>query len=298
MIILSKKALTQFYLYFFAVAIKVCKIFCCLRITLIRLPQFLFSFLINKMFLTEYFILTVTFLLLLATIYIKYAFNYWKRRKVPYLEPSLPFGNLKRLIGGQSVGLLSTDFYEDFKKRNCNFGGVYALFNPLLVVCDPEIIKTILSKDYQHFINRGVYYNEKYDPLAADLFNIGGQRWKNLRTKLSPNYTSGKMKLIFGAIGEACRRLEKVLETNIELNESLDVKELSCCYTTDINTIYSFGLECNSLENPDVEFRRYGKKFFEKDGLKEIKHFLSVAMPEFSRNIGLYLKQKFDRFYI
>lgn len=221
--------------------------------------------------------------------YCKYhAHNYWKRKSVPYLKPSLPFGNMKHLIAGQSIGIISKEFYDEFKQRGAKFGGIYALFNPILVVVDLELTKSIMTKDFQYFVNRGVYYNEKFDPLAPDLFNIGGTRWKNVRVGLSPNYTSGKMRMMFPTMVECCQKLEAVLQRKSIAAAPVDVKEICCCFTTDVNFLVSFGLECNSLENPDLEFRRFGKTFFGGDLWKEIKHFMSIAMPEVSRNIGKY----------
>lgn len=234
-------------------------------------------------------VLTITLVTILTFfLYIKYRHSYWKRKRVPYIKPtSLILGNLETLVGGQSVGIVTAKFYEYFKKRGVKFGGVYLLINPVLVLVDLELIKNVMSKDSQYFINRGVYYNEKHDPLAPDLFNIGGVRWKNVRLKISPNYTSGKMKAAFKTMLECCKRMEKVVE-NCDV---LDIKELFCCYTTDLNFLCSFGFECNSLES-DCSFRNYGKKFFNADLWKQIKHTLSVGMPEFSRNIGIVTRNK------
>lgn len=247
----------------------------------------------------EIILITTTLLVLWYVKY--YAHSYWKRKLVPYLEPSLPFGNMKHLVAGQSIGIISKEFYDEFKQRGVKFGGIYALFNPILVVIDLDLTKNIMTKDFQYFVNRGVYYNEKFDPLAADLFNIGGNRWKNVRVGLSPNYTSGKMKMMFPTMVECCQKLEQVLESKFCEGGPVDVKEICCCFTTDVNFLVSFGLECNSLENPDLEFRRFGKTFFGGDLWKEIKHFMSIAMPEVSRNVGrllvYILRQKLKMFY-
>lgn len=237
---------------------------------------------------TFYVLATVFTLIFLTICYIKYRHGYWKRKGVSFIKPSLILGNLQTLVGGQSVGIITASFYKTFKERGVKYGGAYLLTNPVLVLIDLELIKNIMTKDSQYFINRGVYYNEKYDPLAPDLFNIGGARWKNVRVKISPNYTSGKMKAAFDTMLECCNRIDH----NLKKRSMVDIKEIFCCYTTDLNFLCSFGFECNSIENPIISFRNYGKKFFETDLWKQIKHTLSVGMPEFSRNVGIVTRNK------
>lgn len=227
-------------------------------------------------------------LIFLLVSFIKYRHGYWSRRNVPFLKPSLILGNLEGLVGGQSVGIITAKFYKELKNRDVKFGGAFLLTNPVLVLVDLDLIKSVMSRDSQYFINRGVYYNEKFDPLAPDLFNIGGDRWKNIRIKISPNYTTGKMKAAFNTILECCGRMEKTLQHQT----LIDIKEIFCCYTTDLNFLCSFGFECNSIENSATSFRNYGRKFFETDFWKQLKHTLSVGVPEFSRNIGIVTRNR------
>lgn len=42
--------------------------------------------------------------------------------------------------------------------------------NPFYMVLDLEICKQIFTKDFNHFTDRGLYYNEKDDPISKYMF--------------------------------------------------------------------------------------------------------------------------------
>lgn len=79
------------------------------------------------LFLQNVFIYTIACLIILvvvATIYIRYTYGYWRRRKVPYLEPIFPFGNGDSLISkGLFIGALTKKFYDQFRMKGHMAGG-------------------------------------------------------------------------------------------------------------------------------------------------------------------------------
>lgn len=91
-----------------------------------------------------------------------------------------------------------------------------------------------MSKEFHHFTDRGMYFNEKEDPLSANLFSIEGPEWKVLRAKLTPTFTSGKMKMMFNTLLECGDTLKETIARYSEERKPIDVKEVLGCFTTDV----------------------------------------------------------------
>jgi cytochrome P450 family 6 len=113
--------------------------------------------------------------------YYKWTYQYWRRRNFPYLEPRIPFGNIISPFGQkESNGINLKRLYDTMKSKGWKHRGVYNMLKPTYLVLDLDYLKNIMAKDFQYFTDRGLYYNEKDDPLSAHLFAIGGQKWRNL----------------------------------------------------------------------------------------------------------------------
>jgi cytochrome P450 family 6 len=126
-------------------------------------------------------------ILTIVVAYYKWTYQYWRRRNFPYLEPRIPFGNTHNLFRRkENPGTRVKRHYDIMRAKGWKHGGLYSLLKPSYLVLDLDYIKNIMTKDFQYFTDRGFYYNEKDDPLSAHLFAIGGQKWRNLRTKLTP----------------------------------------------------------------------------------------------------------------
>lgn len=90
-----------------------------------------------------------------AYLYVKHLYSYWKRLGVKYVEPTFPFGNFgPTIFQKKTAGELVADVY---KESNEPFIGIFGVLRPMLIVRDPKILQSILIKDFQHFVDRGVY---------------------------------------------------------------------------------------------------------------------------------------------
>lgn len=85
---------------------------------------------------------------------------------------------------------------------------------------------------------------------------MNGQAWRNLRIRLTPTFTSGKMKTMFPILNEIGNNLSKVFDNAV--GGEIELKDTLSRFTTDIISSTAFGYETNSLEDPDAIFRKMG----------------------------------------
>jgi cytochrome P450 family 6 len=225
-------------------------------------------------------------LLAVVYIYFKVSFNYWKERKAPYVAPTFPFGNFSDLIlMRKPVGQVYADLYK--KLDGEKYGGTYMFTKPGFIFRDPEIIKDVLVKDFSSFHDRGVYIDEELEPLSGHLVFLSGIRWRNLRVKLTPIFTSGKMKMMFQTLVDCGQQLGSILEDCASDEETIEIKDILARYSTDIISSCAFGIESNSLKNPDAEFRQWGRKIFDLSILSSAVRNLNLLIPSFKRVMKL-----------
>ncbi|GJQ64938.1 hypothetical protein Trydic_g7106 [Trypoxylus dichotomus] len=123
-------------------------------------------------------------------------------------------------------------------------GGIYMYCSPILLVIDPECIREVLAKSFQSFHERGFYNSEKYQPISANLFSMEGERWKSLRTKFTPTFTSAKMKIMFKSMVDAGELLDKHVAEFAAAKRPINMKECSTRAVTHIVANCAFGVEC------------------------------------------------------
>ncbi|XP_018571706.1 cytochrome P450 6a8-like [Anoplophora glabripennis] len=218
----------------------------------------------------------ITTIWLVGYLYCKWCKTYWQRKGLPVLEPE-PETWPKEEVARADLVIRT---YRRIKENGLRHAGGYRFIWPTYFPVDNEIIKCIFQKDFEHFMNHGTYLNEEGDPFSGHLFNLEGSKWRNLRAKLSPTFTSGKMKMMFPIFVECSDGLEHLLDQCIKNNEAVDIKDVAARYTTDIIGSAAFGIKCNSLIDPEAEFRKVGQKVFAYDRLTMFKYTLIALFPK------------------
>ncbi|GAB0100900.1 hypothetical protein DMENIID0001_169980 [Sergentomyia squamirostris] len=216
-------------------------------------------------------------------LYIRHIYSYWSRRNVPFAKPTFPFGNLKGAV------LSTTPFIEIFKNlyysTNEKVLGIYTADQPALMIRDPELLRLIFVKDFNYFTDHGVYSNEVTDPLSSHLFAINGDKWRNLRAQLSPTFSSGRLKGMFKTLLDCGKNFEVFVNQNID--EEIEIRDLMSCYSINVISSVAFGVDTDTIMNPNAIFKKMGKKFFEPTIRTTIRYACFLVLPHIGKLFGI-----------
>jgi cytochrome P450 family 6 len=212
--------------------------------------------------------------------YFKVSYNYWKKSNIPYVKPNFPFGNFaEAVLFRKTIGHVHEELYKRLEGEK--YGGIYAFTKPKFLFRDPDIIKTILIKDFPSFHDRPLFTDEDIEPLTGHLLLLRGSKWKNLRIKLTPTFTSRKMKMMFQTILDCGHELGSILEKSASDEEIIEIKDILTRYSTDVISSCAFGIQCNCLKNPDAEFHQWGRKLFGPSIRNAVIGIINQTIPSF-----------------
>nr|NP_001352549.1 cytochrome P450 6a13-like [Myzus persicae] len=217
------------------------------------------------MFTTDWWINVVTACTIIVTIVYYFCvstFQKWEKLNVPYIKPIPLFGNFLNIALGKDHPLeFYNKIYNEFEGRK--YGGLFQMRTPYLMVRDPEIINDVMIKDFSSFPDRGIYSDFAVNPLSNNLFFMENPQWKTIRNKLTPAFTSGKLKTMYDQIKECGDVLMKNVDIKLnENNNEIEIRDIMGKYSTDVIGTCVFGLKLNAITDDESLFRKYGKSIF------------------------------------
>lgn len=121
---------------------------------------------------------------------------------------------------------MGMNLYDLYKSSTEPIVGIYLLFRPALLVRDADLIKSMLTTDAKSFYDRGIYHNPN-DPIANNMLMMTGQEWKSTRTKLTPTFTSGKLKGMMPTIIGIGEKLRGKVSKMADINGTIEIKDLT-----------------------------------------------------------------------
>lgn len=227
-----------------------------------------------------FFTIAIVLLLGLLYLYNQHKHRFWINRGFVQLEPKFFIGDLGPMLTmKKSIGEFFYSIYVKHKQHKAL--GIYMALQPVVVVNDPILLQHILVRDFSSFHDRPVPFDLQSDTLQNHLFNIPGQKWRDLRVKLSPTFTSGKLKGMFSVIRDCGKVLQDYLVKNVDDGTDIfEFRELFARLNTSIISSVAFGIDNDCVNEPDHIFRRMGAKNFEVNKRVMIRNMILFFVPQ------------------
>nr|XP_031837183.1 cytochrome P450 9e2-like [Nomia melanderi] len=212
---------------------------------------------------------------------------YWKKSGVPYVQGVPFYGSAWRLVLRLETFVDHlTSIYNSHP--NARYVGAMDFSIPAILIRDPELVRELGVKYFEHFPDHRSVPNEEMDPIfGKNVFSLTGDRWKEMRNTLSPFFTSSKMKFMFGLVSKCSEDFFEYLYHHPDLCSMVDAKEFLRRFTNDVIATSAFGISVNSLKDRDNEFYKAGDHITKNVAtFRFFKFLMFYLFPRFCRRLG------------
>lgn len=225
----------------------------------------------------------VAILLSLWILWRKKQFNTFKALNIPGPPPSFFFGNLLEIYRkGQ---------HECIKEWIEKYGrvlGYYYGLRPVILIADPELLKTIQLKDFHKFPNRPSLFavsTSARDTTLYALTSLKDKRWKDVRSIITPTFTTSKLKLMSPIINEAVDELVEAVEQKANTKKPFNIFTLYQNLTMDVIARTALGVHSRAQKGVNEPFLRVARILFSVE--ISLLIVLSFSFLEFKSFFGL-----------
>ncbi|XP_051175853.1 cytochrome P450 9e2-like [Leptopilina boulardi] len=241
-------------------------------------------------------ILFIIFLFCLALYsYISRKQELFEKSGIPCIKPWPIIGNMGPIIMQKmSFGQLLEKIY--FMNTKAKYVGFFEFSTPVIMIRDPEIIKSIGTKNYEIFYNRRGFAEEDHNLiLGQDISSLKDEKWRHMRNILSPSFTSGKFKQFYNL---TAKKTQDALEYIHNQNEmETEMKILFQKLAIDIMFAYAFGISTNFIRDEGVEQLAEDLNGINPEKVEKLKLFL-IQCPFIFKILGLkYLSDKARNYF-
>lgn len=222
-------------------------------------------------------------LLLLIFYYIKKSTNYWKLRNVNGPNPIPIFGNINEsVLRRKNLAVIYQDIYRKFPQEKVV--GIYTMTSPALIIRDLDIVKQILVKDFNCFSDRGFLMSS--EKLGTSLFHCDRNTWAELKGKITPYFSSSKLKSIFNVILERGDAFVEHLEALSYNDPEQEVHKLFRQFGIDatLASIFNLNVDVYNDDNTDF-FEKLDKSTFTKFYQSDLSMMLPGIMKTMNTSI-------------
>lgn len=130
---------------------------------------------------------------------------------------------------------------------------------------------------------------------------LAGQKWKDMRSTLSPAFTGSKMRQMFELVAECSDQMATFFVENSKSEpvQVLDMKELFARFTNDSIATCAFGIKVDSFKDRKNEFYLIGKEVMNFTNFRNIVKFMFIrCSPRLATKLGIkFLNDNITNFF-
>ncbi|KAK6174276.1 hypothetical protein SNE40_017586 [Patella caerulea] len=209
----------------------------------------------------------------------------FKEMGIPGPSPNFLFGNLLALWG-------QTGFHCMYQIWTKLYGRTFGYFegpSPILVTSDPDILQEVFVKQFHNFYARKVW------PVQADpetdervhMFFAMGDRWRRLRSVVSPAFSSSKMRQMCPEVGKSITSVINIIKE--KQGKVMDVLGLFQCLTLDTIVHCALNADCQSVGDETEPFLTNCRGVIEDTTKQPVLYLCGFILPALQRLwIGIY----------
>ncbi|XP_011187810.2 probable cytochrome P450 28d1 [Zeugodacus cucurbitae] len=206
------------------------------------------------MFLVTFILLACLVISLVAAfvlIYLRWHFNYWRKRGVCGPQPQLLVGTFPKSSVGRCNPL--EELHEIYLRYRVSqrFVGIFTARTPKLFICDPQLASQILTQNFKSFHDNesSQWTNASVEQLRlCSPFVSTGEDWKARRSELVPALTINKIRSFYSAMRDSAQKASEFLTAVGE--QPQDAKELANRFTAQFMSNFIWGIEGNAFNVP------------------------------------------------
>ncbi|XP_019857712.1 PREDICTED: cytochrome P450 3A8-like isoform X1 [Amphimedon queenslandica] len=207
-------------------------------------------------------LLLITLLLIYCCYRLYHAYGVLKRLGIPHPPVTPLMGN-----GIELLKMPSTDFQEKWLAKSGKVFGYYIGTKVDIVVADLDILKEIMIKQSNKFVNvdrqpQIMIEIRRNNNMGPGLLFEEGEEWKRIRRIITPTFSSKKLKLMMPLVDKSISSLCSVLEDINKKEQSVNVHIIYAQFTLETILAVAFGSEVNVLKGEGSALSEAANGFF------------------------------------
>ncbi|KAH8402374.1 hypothetical protein KR009_011595, partial [Drosophila setifemur] len=227
-------------------------------------------------------------------------YNVFRDRNVAHDKPRPLLGNvpLKGMVGRWPV--LKHMIALHLRYEGCPVYGVYALREPTFFIRDPELIRLVCVKKFDHFVNHPKWHNNVEDSIfSKSLMSLRDARWREMRNILSPAFTNTMIRAMYNLIHSCSEKGVAYIDEQKELPLGIDLemKDYFTRFANDVIATVAFGVSINSFRRKDNEFFRIGQSLSKISVWMVVKSVFYALFPRLSKILRIQILDTTNIYY-